>query len=597
MNCPSATDAGTGGGAGATSRHALTADILDLVGRVLGPDRGAALAAADVRVRQRRVHLVVAGQFKRGKTTLVNALIGGELLPTAVTPLTSVATLVRFGPRETATAVFAGGASRRIRLDELADFVTEAGNPRNARAVIDVTVELPAPALRGGLVLVDLPGTGSLAAHNTETAHRFLSQADAALFVLSADPPISAHEIEELVLLRRYVPEVICVINKVDQVSTSDRQSVLSYTRQQLSAAGFADIPVVTASARLALAGSGGRRDAAERPLAALQCAIEERVQARVAAIGAASLQRLALSALRDVEAALELERGAMRLGDRERELRRAEFEAIADGVLRELADGAVIARARSEHAMQVDIEPRIRALADGAAEAITDELARDIGAGGRTDPDPEMHVRRLVETAVGAWVEQLRPVLATVVDPVLRAEVRATNDLRDQAMRRAAALFALAVPPAIAAVSEVAVETADLLRLDDQPTGGLELAVVATRRHLPGSVGRWAGRRAASAHAAQLVDRHAGRLCAACARAVDDALRSVARSQRDSLGATLDLVRAAIAAADASARNSEEAQARRLAEIDALSRRTADLIHRVSAPDDGVAAPSGPDR
>lgn len=592
MSNPSGTDAGIGDGSDATALRALTADVLEVVGRAMGPDKGAALAAADVRVRHNRAHLVVAGQFKRGKTTLVNALVGRDVLPTAVTPLTSVATLVRFGPHETATAMFEGGTSRQIRIDDLAAFVTEAGNPNNARAVVDVTVELPAPALRGGLVLVDLPGTGSLALHNTATAHRFLSQADAALFVLSADPPISVYEIEELALLRRYVSEVICVINKVDQVSASDREAVLSYTRQQLSAAGFADIPIVVASARLALLGPDGSGATAGRHLADLQRAIDERVHARVAAIGAASLRRLALSALRDVEAALELERSAMRLGDREREARSAEFEAIAQSVMGELADGAVIARARAQRAMQADIEPRIRRLADGAAESITRELARGAAADDHADPDPEVRARQFVEAAVGAWVEEVRPVLAAVVDPILQAEVRATNDLRDQAMRRAAALFALAVPPTIASVSEVAVETADLLRLDDQPTGGLELAVVAARRRLPGSVGRRAGRRAASAHAAELVDRHAGRLRAACAQAIDEALRSVARSQRDSLEGTLDLVRAAIDAAEKSARRSAEVQARRLDEIDCMFRRTVALIERVASPDDDVTAP-----
>ena len=252
MSSPSGTDAGIGDGSDATALRALTADVLEVVGRAMGPDKGAALAAADVAYgttgRTWWSRAFQTGQDHARKCAGRQGCVAYGSDATDV-----VATLVRFGPHETATAMFEGGTSHQIRIDDLAAFVTEAGNPNNARAVVDVTVELPAPALRGGLVLVDLPGTGSLALHNTATAHRFLSQADAALFVLSADPPISVHEIEELALLRRYVSEVICVINKVDQVSASDREAVLSYTRQQLSAAGFADIPVVVASARLAL--------------------------------------------------------------------------------------------------------------------------------------------------------------------------------------------------------------------------------------------------------------------------------------------------------------------------------------------------------
>ena len=67
------------------------------------------LEAAIERADHQVVHLVVVGQFKRGKTTLINALLGVDLLPRAVTPLTSVITLLRDGPALRATVVFQDG--------------------------------------------------------------------------------------------------------------------------------------------------------------------------------------------------------------------------------------------------------------------------------------------------------------------------------------------------------------------------------------------------------------------------------------------------------------------------------------------------------
>ncbi len=560
------------GGSGATGLLDAASEVLGLARTVLGANSGSALATAIERAALRQPHLAITGQFKRGKTTLVNALIGRDVLPSAVTPLTSVVTLVRYGPQERAQASFEDGTVREIGLPDLADYVTEAGNPRNARAVANVSMEIPAPMLEEGLVLVDLPGTGSLNAHNTEVAHGFLSQADAALLVLSADPPLSAQEVDELTLLRGLVPEVICVVNKIDQVSPAERAAVLAFTRDQLAAAGQGGLPVVATSARDALRAREPDTGGNDTLLGDLEQLIAGRVRGRLDALGANTLRRRTLATLEDVMAALELELGALQLGDTERARRASRFEAIATDISRELDDGAVVARARAQRALQASVEPRIRALAAAAADAVDRSLATARSSESPDDGDLADRLRGLVTDEVSAWVQTVGEVLAEAVDPVLQEEVRQANALRAAALRDAAALFELGVPPAAASTSAVSVNTADLLRLDDQATGALELAAVAFRQHLPGSVGRRAKLRAARAQAAELLDRHAGRLRSACAQAVDDALRVVSRSQHQALEETLEVVRGALASAEVSARRSAEAQRARLARIELFS-------------------------
>ncbi|HTX02536.1 MAG TPA: dynamin family protein, partial [Candidatus Acidoferrales bacterium] len=108
--------------------------------------------------------VLIAGQFKRGKSTLINALIGNDILPTGALPLTSIATSVHFGT-ESATVTYCDGGSSQIDIRDLGEYVTETGNPENVRAVSAVDVSVHAEFLHG-LRIVDTPGVASAFVHN-----------------------------------------------------------------------------------------------------------------------------------------------------------------------------------------------------------------------------------------------------------------------------------------------------------------------------------------------------------------------------------------------------------------------------------------------
>ena len=156
------------------------------------------------KVRANMLQLVVLGQFKRGKTTLINALLGAELLPTAIIPLTSIITVLQYGTREKVTVQLLYGRQQEITVRELADYVTEPGNPGNARGVDKVVIEYPSPYLRNGVQIIDTPGVGSVYRHNTDVAYEFVPKADAGIFVVTADPPISQADLEFLVSIKTF---------------------------------------------------------------------------------------------------------------------------------------------------------------------------------------------------------------------------------------------------------------------------------------------------------------------------------------------------------------------------------------------------------
>ena len=120
------------------------------------------LAALLDRLDAARLRVLVVGEAKRGKSTLINALLGRAVLPSGVTPLTAVTTTVRHGDDERAEVRFLDGHDEKYSLAALPDLVTERGNPGNRRRIAGVTVYLAAPVLEGGVELVDTPGTGSV---------------------------------------------------------------------------------------------------------------------------------------------------------------------------------------------------------------------------------------------------------------------------------------------------------------------------------------------------------------------------------------------------------------------------------------------------
>jgi ribosome biogenesis GTPase A len=119
------------------------------------------------RSEAQRYHIAVLGEFKRGKSTLVNALIGAPILPTGVIPVTSVATEIHFSqPRSGIRVVFDDATTRELPLSELARYVSERDNPANRLGVRRVEVKVEAPLGAQGVVLVDTPGVASVTARS-----------------------------------------------------------------------------------------------------------------------------------------------------------------------------------------------------------------------------------------------------------------------------------------------------------------------------------------------------------------------------------------------------------------------------------------------
>ncbi len=168
-------------------RLELVADLAAELGAERVRDEALALAE---RVAEGRFYVTCVGQFKRGKSTLLNALVGRPILPTGVVPVTATPTIVRYGDPPSAIVRHADGHTHVIEVDAVSQYVAEEENPGNLKEVAAVEVLLPSSLLRGGMCLVDTPGLGSVFEVATESTHAFVPHIDAALLVVGADPPI-----------------------------------------------------------------------------------------------------------------------------------------------------------------------------------------------------------------------------------------------------------------------------------------------------------------------------------------------------------------------------------------------------------------------
>lgn len=198
------------------------------------------------RLAEDRFNLLVVGRFSRGKSTLMNAVLGSNLLPTGIVPLTSVITTVRYGSRKQVVLHFADSRmSREVPLARLAEYVTQQQNPGNVKKVEYAELQFPVEILRRGLFFVDSPGLGSAIAENSRTTERFVPQADAFILVTSYESPLSEEEDRMLRRIRNTGKKLFVILNKQDMVDDADKAQAIQFVSERLEQFSFAETPQV----------------------------------------------------------------------------------------------------------------------------------------------------------------------------------------------------------------------------------------------------------------------------------------------------------------------------------------------------------------
>ena len=193
---------------------------------------------------QRPTTILVCGEFKRGKSTFVNALIGRKVCPTDTDICTSTVTCIKYGEKTKATRLygdFSNLKTQEIDFDDIEKYTV--GSAEEIDNTVCIEVELPLQELQKGLTIIDTPGVGGLDPRHAALTNFFLPRADITLFMSDVNEPLTATELnyyKNKVL--QYARRSAIIVNKADLKDAEQIEEIRQDTLNKISSYTQVDI-------------------------------------------------------------------------------------------------------------------------------------------------------------------------------------------------------------------------------------------------------------------------------------------------------------------------------------------------------------------
>lgn len=210
--------------------------------------------------RDQRFVIGVVGSTKRGKSTMINGLLGqhgDDCAPVGKFPATNVVSIFSYSANSSVKVVLVDNTIRNITEREIRLYVTEEHNPGNIKGVRSVEVSGPFSGLEKDVYIVDTPGANNaLTSMHGEILLEFLPVADAVIFLVTADEPLTEAEQKLLKEIKgNNTRKIFFAVNKVDRVDSGDLDQEelaqgIEHNRKILSDVGFPDAAIYEVSAK-----------------------------------------------------------------------------------------------------------------------------------------------------------------------------------------------------------------------------------------------------------------------------------------------------------------------------------------------------------
>jgi len=209
-----------------------------------------ALATIIDRLESQSFEIAVFGRVSSGKSSLLNHIVGQDVLPVGVNPITAVPTRLAYGSDPRATAWFADRKPEQFGIERLAEFVTEQRNPGNIRHVTRLVVELPAPRLEEGVVYVDTPGLGSLATSGAAETKAYLPRCDLGVVLIDAGSTLTQDDLTTVQALGDAGIAASVLLSKANLLAQEDRNRACQYVADHIRSDLGYELPVHAVSSK-----------------------------------------------------------------------------------------------------------------------------------------------------------------------------------------------------------------------------------------------------------------------------------------------------------------------------------------------------------
>lgn len=226
------------------SYHGMVSEIsngLERVGEVCAElnmqETRTALVRSGERMKKHTFSIGILGEFKRGKSTVINALLGREIMPADILPTSATMNRVTYGMEPKAQIYMRDGSRETIAVDSLVDYVTKLDEQKAAMAeqVEEAIVYYPCRFCRNGVDIIDTPGLND-EGRMDRIVEEVIPRLDAVIMVITPDSPFSMSESEFVrsKLMTSDIGRLIFLINKFDLVRKRDQERVLQEIRRRI---------------------------------------------------------------------------------------------------------------------------------------------------------------------------------------------------------------------------------------------------------------------------------------------------------------------------------------------------------------------------
>lgn len=183
------------------------------------------------RLEEDSFSVAIIGEFNRGKSTLINALLGKPILPMDVLPTTATLNKITYSISPLVKIEYKDGRTEEVEVEKLSEYVTKLtrDGEKKARGIKEATVFYPINYCKNGVTIIDTPGLNDDAAMS-EVTMSVLPQIDAALMVIMAQSPFSESERDflESKVITSDLGRILFVVTGIDLLDEEDVERVLN---------------------------------------------------------------------------------------------------------------------------------------------------------------------------------------------------------------------------------------------------------------------------------------------------------------------------------------------------------------------------------